>query len=76
MFAEAGLGDVQLVAVLSYGTAGDFVATFVHFSHQLVIGQRLTLVLGIHAFTESLLQLPGGDLLTLLVLKTFGEEIL
>lgn len=70
-FAEAGFRDAELVAVFGDGAAGDLVAFGCHAVHKFVVGEGLALVLGVDAFLERLLELAGGDFLTVLILQSF-----
>ena len=75
LFSEASLGDAELVPVLCDSPSCYLVPLLIHDCDKFVISKRLLLVLIVHAFLQDLLEFPGGNLFTLLILKTFREEI-
>ena len=76
LLAPPGQRDAQLTAVLGDCTPCHLVSVLFHLLGQLLVGQRLALVLGIDALLEHFLELPGGHFFALLVLHTFREEVL
>ena len=73
---QAGLGDVQLGAVFGDGAAGDLVPLGREGIHEIVVRQRVVLVLVVHQVAQDLLDFPGGNFLALAVFQSFGEEVL
>ena len=74
--SEAGLRDAELIAVFCNRTARHLIAFGRHLLHELIVCERLALVLIIHAFLKRLLELSRRYFLSILVLEAFREEIL
>ena len=73
--SEAGLRDAQLVAVFCDCTARNLVTFGRHLLHELIVCERLALVLVIHTFLKRLLEFSRRYFLSILVLEAFREEI-
>ena len=71
---QACYGEAELLAILRYGAAGDGIASGCKELGELLIGERLTLVLACDQLSKSLADLTGGDALAFVIEDAFAEE--
>ena len=67
-------GEAELLTILRYGAAGDGIASGCKELGELLIGERLTLVLTCDQLGKSFADLTGGDALAFVIDDAFAEE--
>ena len=73
-FPQPGNRNIELFAVLGYGSPGDVVASLLEQLRQPFIAEGLFLVLIFNQVAEDLFYLPGGNLFTGIGGKRFTEK--